>query len=90
MVPLLRHLTKLEIHQAHATAIVTTACLSAVSLLVYLFHGAVDWGLALPLAVGGAAGSAAGALWLNRIPNEVLRRGFALFLIASAWRMYVR
>ncbi len=90
MVPLLRHLTGIELHKAHATTIVTTACLSAISLAVYLFHGAVDWELALPLALGGIAGSAAGALWLNKIPTEVLRKGFALFLIVSAGRMYVR
>ena len=50
LVPMLRHLSQLESHQAHATAIVTTACLSAVSLVVYLNRGVIDWSLALPLA----------------------------------------
>ena len=83
------HLSHLECHKAHATAIVTTACLSAVSLVVYLNRGVIDWSLALPLAAGGAVGSAAGAFWLNRVPTRLLAKGFALFLLFSAWRMYV-
>ena len=47
------------------------------------------WSLALPLAAGGAVGSAAGAFWLNRVPTRLLAKGFALFLLFSAWRMYV-
>lgn len=89
LVPMLRHLSHLECHKAHATAIVTTACLSAVSLVVYLNRGVIDWSLALPLAAGGAVGSAAGAFWLNRVPTRLLAKGFALFLLFSAWRMYV-
>ena len=81
LVPMLRHLSHLECHKAHATAIVTTACLSAVSLVVYLNRGVIDWSLALPLA--------AGAFWLNRVPTRLLAKGFALFLLFSAWRMYV-
>ena len=71
------------------TAIGSTACLSAVSLGVYLHRGGSDWSLALPLAAGGAVGSAAGAFWLNRVPTRLLAKGFALFLLFSAWRMYV-
>ena len=89
LVPLLRRVAKLETHQSHATAIITTLCLSVVSLSVYLFRSSIDWGYALPLAVGGAAGGAAGALWLKKIPVKLLRKGFALFLLFSAWRMYV-
>ena len=89
LVPMLRHLSHLECHKAHATAIVTTACLSAVSLVVYLNRGVIDWSLALPLAAGGAVGSAAGAFWLNRVPTRLLAKGFALFLLFSVWRMYV-
>ena len=89
LVPMLRHLSGLECHTAHATAIVSTACLSLVSLTVYLNRGVIDWSLAAPLAAGGAVGSALGALWLNRVPTKLLAKGFALFLLFSAWRMYV-
>ena len=86
----------LECHKAHATAIVTTACLSAVSLVVYLNRGVIDPSLALPLAAGeNAVGSAAGAFWLNRVPTRLLAKGLALFSavfgmedvcgIASGW-----
>ena len=89
LVPMLRRLSGLETHKAHATAIVTTACLSIVSLIVYLNRGVVDWELAVPLAMGGAVGSAIGALCLNRVPTKLLRKGFAHCLLFSAWRMYV-
>ncbi|NLT58565.1 MAG: sulfite exporter TauE/SafE family protein [Clostridiales bacterium] len=89
LVPMLRRVAGLGVHQSHATAILTTFCLSIVSLVVYLFQGNIDWGYALPLAVGGAAGGAVGALWLKKIPARWLKKGFALFLLFSAWRMYV-
>lgn len=89
LVPMLRRVAKLETHQSHATAIITTMCLSVVSLGIYLMKGSIDWSYAIPLAIGGAAGGASGALWLKKVPAKLLRKGFALFLLFSAWRMYV-
>ena len=89
LVPMLRRMAGLAVHASHATAIVTTACFSAVSLPIYLLRGSVDLSLALPLAIGGAAGSLCGALVLRRVPTGWLKKGFALFLLFSAWRMYV-
>ncbi|HWQ50680.1 MAG TPA: TSUP family transporter [Terriglobales bacterium] len=88
LVPLLKRMGGLPAKRAHATAVATMACLSAVSLVIYLWSGAVDMSIALPLCIGGAAGGACGALWLRRVPVKMLRTGFALFMIWSAWRLW--
>jgi uncharacterized membrane protein YfcA len=88
LVPLFKRMSGLPAKRAHATAVATMACLSAVSLAIYLWNGSVDLAYALPLSIGGAAGGACGALWLRRVSVKTLRIGFALFMIWSAWRLW--
>jgi len=88
LVPLLKRISGIPAKRAHATAVATMACLSAVSLAIYLWNGSVDMHYALPLSAGGAVGGVCGALWLRRVSVKTLRIGFALFMIWSAWRLW--
>ncbi len=88
LVPLLKRISKVETKAAHATAVAVMMCLSAVSLAVYLFSGELDLSYATPLCIGGAIGGGVGAIFLKKIPVNLLKKGFALFLIWSAWRLW--
>ena len=88
-VPLLERVSKLSAKTAHATAVATMACLSVVSLSIYLYSGSIDFNYAVSISVGGAAGGALGAVWLTHVPTWLLRTGFALFMIFAAWRFFI-
>ena len=62
--------------------------MSVVSAVVLLFSGeSINWASALPVAVGGIPGAAAGALLLNKLSNRVLQLIFSLLILASGIRI---
>lgn len=87
LVPFMKNVVKLEQKKAQATAISVILFLSIISLTIYItrFKGLAE--LSLPYIVGGALGAPLGAFLLKKIPNKLLKRIFALFLIYSGIRM---
>lgn len=57
---------------------------------VYLVHGMIDPGLAVPVVVGVVGGAFLGTRVLVRISNKSLRKFFLIILIALAVEMIVR
>jgi len=55
----------------------------------YYKAGHVDLKLALLIAVGFAVGGWFGGLWAQHLPDVVLRRGFAVLLVALAIKLTV-
>jgi uncharacterized membrane protein YfcA len=53
----------------------------------YYKAGHVDIKLAVLVSIGFAAGAWAGGLWAQRLPELVLRRGFAALLVVLAVRL---
>jgi uncharacterized membrane protein YfcA len=53
----------------------------------YYKAGHVDIKLAVLVSIGFAAGAWAGGLWAQRLPELVLRRGFAALLVVLALRL---
>jgi uncharacterized membrane protein YfcA len=53
----------------------------------YYKAGHVDIKLAVLVSIGFAAGAWAGGLWAQRLPELVLRRGFAALLVVLAARL---
>lgn len=76
-----------EEHKAHATAISIILPLTIVSAFFYIANNFVDWSLTLKVTLGGMAGGYAGAKLLNICPANILRKIFAVFMIAAAIRM---
>ena len=61
---------------------------SVFMLVMMLFSGeSINWASALPVAVGGIPGAAAGALLLNKLSNRVLQLIFSLLILASGIRI---
>jgi len=74
-------------HKAHATAISVMLPLSLISTIVYLKHGIIVWDVTLKVIIGGVVGGFIGAKLLNKVPEKILRKVFAIFMIIAAIRM---
>ncbi len=86
LVPLFIKWIKLEVKTSFATSIAVIFPLSAISLIVYLFKGDVDFMFALPFLVGGFFGGIISGRIFGKIPIFWLRRGFGVLLIYSGIR----
>ena len=87
IVPALEYFQKLQEHRAHATALAVILPLSALSTLMYLFHGSLVWSVILPVGAGSIIGSALGAVLLKKLPSGILNKLFGLVMIIAAIRM---
>lgn len=72
---------------AQATALCITFLMSLVSVTVYAFKGYFSLGDALVYIPFGIPGALVGSALLKRIPDSLLRKLFALFIIWAGTRM---
>jgi len=68
--------------EAIGTSLVVVALASAMALAASLGRGHVEWAVALPFAAAGVAGASLGRRIGSKLDERVLRRGFALALLA--------
>lgn len=76
-------------HKAHATAISVILPLALISTIVYMKNGIIVWDVTLKVIIGGVIGAFIGAKLLNRIPEKMLRKVFAVFMIVAAIRLVI-
>lgn len=88
-VPAMVLLLKEEEHIAHATAISIILPLTLVSAFIYISNSYVDWSLTTKTMLGGVVGGYLGAKLLNICPSHILRKVFAVFMIAAAVKMII-
>ncbi len=74
-------------HRAHATAISIILPLSLVSAFFYIQNNFIDWKLTWQVSLGGFIGGYIGAHLLQRIPANILRQIFGVFMIIAGIRM---
>lgn len=86
-VPALVFILGLTQHKAHATAISIIFPLSLISSFLYFRHGVLNLEIALTVALGGVIGSYFGAKNLKKVPSNILRKVFGIFMIIAAIRM---
>lgn len=86
-VPALVLILGLTQHKAHATAISIIFPLSLISSFLYFRHGVLNLQVSLIVALGGVLGSYLGAKNLKKIPDNILRKAFGIFMIIAAIRM---
>lgn len=87
LVPGMFFLLGLTEHKAHATAISVILPLAFISTAIYLKHGIIVWDVTIKIIIGGIVGGYIGAKLLNKIPENILRKSFAVFMIIAALRM---
>ncbi|WP_010248399.1 sulfite exporter TauE/SafE family protein [Acetivibrio cellulolyticus] len=86
-VPAMVLLLNEEEHKAHATAISIILPLTVVSAILYMSNNFINWNLTAKVMIGGIIGGYIGAKLLNICPSNILRKIFAVFMIAAAIRM---
>lgn len=86
LVPLLTRLCKLEQRRAFATSVAVILPLCALSVVIYLLRGGLDFGVAWPYLVGGTVGGWLGGRLFRGVQVDWLRRGFGLLLIFGGVR----
>ncbi len=86
-VPAMVLLLDAEEHKAHATAISIILPLTVTSAFFYISNNYVNWEITYKVILGGIAGGYIGAKLLNICPSNILRKIFAVFMIAAAIRM---
>ena len=75
-----------EERQAFAVTLAVLWPVCALGAGVYLWRGAVDFGVLLPCLIGGFFGGLAGGASMGKIPVLWLRRVFAGFLLFAGGR----
>lgn len=86
LVPLLVGWVHLPQRRAMATSVAIILPLCAVSLVVYLINGTVDWSAAWPYLIGGAIGGLLSGELFRKASATWLRRGFGALIIYSGIR----
>lgn len=87
VVPAMEKFLKTEEKHAHATAIAVILVMSAVSSYFYIRSGNFNFGLWLPVTLGGVAGGAAGAALLSKISVRLLKIIFGTVIVITAAKM---
>lgn len=87
VVPAMEYFLKMEEKRAHATAIAIILVMSVVSAFVYVRAGHFDFGLWVPVTIGGVAGGLVGAKALSKIPKRWLNILFGAVIIVTALKM---
>lgn len=87
VVPALVFILGVKDHKAHATTISIILPLTIISAFIYFRNGAIDFSIALYVVLGGVIGGFLGAKLLNRVPKNILRKAFGLFMIIAGIRM---
>jgi uncharacterized membrane protein YfcA len=81
-------LLKMTQHQAQGTSL-AVICLSFVSVLVYYKKGHVSLGIAALIGLGFAAGGFLGSYIADFLPEQILRKCFAVLMIIIALKMLI-
>ena len=89
LVPALTGWCDLEQRRAFATSVAVILPLSAVSLVVFVMKGGLDFMAALPYLIGGAAGGVLAGLWFRKIPAKALHLILGGVILAGGVRLIV-
>lgn len=88
-VPILKH-NGLSQNKAQASAIAVIFPLTVISSIIYILSDKVNLSSALPYLPGGVLGSLLGAFLLPKVPENILRKIFAVFMIWAGVRLFLK
>ncbi len=84
IIPLLTGWAKVSQHKAHATSLVAVVFTGLIGAVAYAGGGALDWGIAVPVAIAAVITSTVAAAYSARVPAGILKRVFGILLLAAA------
>ena len=90
IVPALILLCGVPYHVAVGTSLALIIPISLAGTLASWKLNTVDWKIALACAITGMIGAVAGSFLIQKVPEMVARRAFALFLIYASWRLWTK
>lgn len=90
IVPALILLCGVPYHVAVGTSLALIIPISLAGTATSWKLNTVDWRIAAACAITGMLGAVLGSLVIQKIPELVARRGFAIFLIYAAWRLWTK
>jgi uncharacterized membrane protein YfcA/uncharacterized membrane protein YedE/YeeE len=90
IVPALVLLGGMPMRRAVATSVLVIAMKSSAGFAGYLGHAHVPWEVVLPITAVAAVSSVLGATLVKKVPQAMLRRGFAWLVVAVASFVVVR
>lgn len=76
--------------EAQATAVSVIFPLTVITTVIYFFKGNLNIMDAVPYILPGLFGAAAGAFLLKKIPDKILKKIFALFMIWAGVRLLMK
>ncbi len=86
LVPLLTSWVGMKQKHAFATSIAIIVPLSAISLIVFWMRGGLDFTIAWPYLIGGAAGGVLSGVFFKNMSVTLLRRLFGILLLYGGIR----
>ena len=87
VVPALEKFLKMPSKTAHGTAVGIILLMSTVSAVIYVFRGQFDFGVLLPVTIGGMVGGLVGGAVLSRISGKWLKIIFGAVISFTAVKM---
>ncbi len=87
VVPAMVKFLDIEQKKAHATAILIILVMSAISSFFYIRNGYFDFGLWLPVTIGGCVGGMVGAKVLDKISVKWLKIIFGSVILITSFKM---
>jgi uncharacterized membrane protein YfcA len=88
LIPLMIFLLKITQHQAQGISL-AVICLSFISVLVYYKKGHINLSIAALIGLGFVIGGFLGAYFAEYLPDQVLRKCFAVLMIIMAIKILI-
>ncbi len=90
IVPALTLWFKVPYTVAVGTSLALIIPISLAGAATHQRFGHLDWRIFTACAIAGVIGAIGGSLLIQKIPELYARRGFALFLLYAAWRLWFK
>lgn len=90
IVPALTLFCGVPYHVAVGTSLALIIPITFAGSLAHWKLHTMDWKIAVACALTGVIGAIAGAFFIQKIPELLARRAFALFLLYAAWRLWTK
>ena len=90
IVPALILLCGVPYHVAVGTSLALIIPISLAGTATSWKLNTVDWKIVFACAVTGMIGAVAGSYLIQKVPEMIARRAFAVFLLYAAWRLWTK